>query len=362
MDNPAVLSSTLVLAGAVFMAAAIIRGRQIRATVPAQLRRKWHTMIAFMVVFLAGYLMFAAVLLGNLKLPQEKVTSPIFLGGAIFVFIVISLTRRTIAMMQRADEVLVAAQEELQRREKLVLLGIVAGRVGNELRNPLGVMSNAVFFLESRLTGADASVSEYLGIIRKEIDGSQQILSDFIDYFRASPPRAKPVRVEELVNRSLAGCAVPENVTVRVELPETLPAVRVDPSQLRQVLRNLIHNAVQAMPEGGTLRIGARFREEAGGAPGAPGAPLSRGRTGEPRKEGSDLLEVSVADSGVGISPEHLEKVFQPLFTTKSRGLGLGLSICKGFVEANGGRIEVRSALGEGSCFSLRLPVDAGLP
>jgi signal transduction histidine kinase len=375
MNNLAVMSSTLVLVGAVFMAAAIINGRKIQASVPAELQRKWLTMISFMIVFLAGYLTFAAVLLGNLRLPHELVTSPIFLGGAIFVFIVVSLTRSTIGRMKGAEEKLrllnesleqkdlertrelMEAQEELLRREKLGMLGVVAEKVGNELRNPLGVVSNAVFFLESQLTDADASVREYLEIIRTEIDGSQRVLSDFIDFFRASPPRLKEVPVEELINESLAGYEMPEYVTVRVELPETLPMVKVDPSQMRQVFQNLIANAVQAMPEGGTLRIGARrVQGPRSKVPGyeeknlEPGA-LSFGPD-------ADSVEIRVADGGAGISPENMEKVFQPLFSTKSRGIGLGLSICKSFVEANGGRIELESEVGMGTSFGVVLPVE----
>ena len=123
------------LVGAVFMAAAIIHGREIRASVPAELQWKWRTLIFFMIFFLVGYVLFAAVLLGNLKLPQELVTSPIFFVGAIFVFIVVSLTRSTIGRMKEAEEnlrllneslelkvaernrELMAAQEELLRRD-----------------------------------------------------------------------------------------------------------------------------------------------------------------------------------------------------------------------------------------------------
>ena len=255
MNEIVVLSSSLMLVGAVFMAAAIIHGRKIRADVPAELQWKWRILISFTIFFLVGYVLFAAVLLGNIKLPQELVTSPIFFVGAIFVFMVVSLTHSTIGRMKEAEEnlrllneslelkvaernrELMTVQEELLRREKLAMLDIVAGNVGNELRNPLGVMRNAVYYLNLRLTDADQSIREYLEIIRTEIDGSQRILADFVDFFRSGPPRKRKILVAELIRQSLAGCTVPENVTVNMELPETLPVIEIDPARCGRFFR-----------------------------------------------------------------------------------------------------------------------------
>lgn len=374
MNTIVVISSSLMLVGAVFMAAAIIHGRKIRTDVPAELQRKWRTLISFMIFFLAGYVLFAVVLLGNLKLPQELVTSPIFFVGAIFVFIVVSLTRSTIGRMKEAEEnlrllneslelkieernrELLAVQEELLRREKLAMLDIVAGNVGNELRNPLGVMRNAVYYLSLRLAEADESIREYLEIIRTEIDGSQRILANFVDFSRSGPPRKRKTLVEELIRQGLAACTVPENVTVRVAIPETLPAIEIDPDQMRQVFENLIANAVQAMPEGGSLLIAVRRRNTIGGRSGNP--QVSAGQSGMPMAQPADFIDITATDSGTGISPENMTKVFQPLFTTKSRGIGLGLSLCKSFVEANGGQIAVSSEPGKGTTFTVSLPIE----
>jgi signal transduction histidine kinase len=350
MKNIAVISGSLVLLGAAFMTAAIIHARKIRARVPAELQRQWLAVISFMIFFLAGYVLFAAILLGNLQLPHELVTSPIFLGGAIFVFLVVRLTRSTIGRMKAAEEKLrllnesleqkveertrelMAAQEELLRREKLAMLNIVAGNVGNELRNPLGVMSNAVFFLENRLSAADELVREYLEIIRKEIGVAQRVLSDFSDFFRTRTPRVQALPVEELINRGLAGYIVPESVTVSVELPETGAMLKVDPGQMQQVFRSLIDNAVQAMPNGGVLRVSTRRAPDPG------------------------FIAISVTDGGGGIALEHREKIFEPLFSTRSRGIGLGLPIAKNLVEANAGRIKVESEPGQGTTFTVVLP------
>ena len=295
------------------------------------------------------------------EFPVEVGLSPLETAGGMIVSAVVrDITERKRAKedIQRLNEALEAkieqrtrelsdAQEELLRREKLNILGVVAANVGNELRNPLGVMNNAVYYLSTLLADADESVREYLEIIGKEIESSQRVLSDFIDFFRARTPRAKELPVDELINESLAGCDVPGNVTVSVEIQEALPMVQVDASQMRQVLRNLITNAAQAMPEGGALRIGARR---------VPGYEAQETGPGESNLEPPGSVEISVADSGAGIPSENMEKVFQPLFSTKARGIGLGLSICKSFAESNGGRIEVESGVGKGTTFTVALP------
>ncbi|KAF0215121.1 MAG: integral membrane sensor signal transduction histidine [Geobacteraceae bacterium] len=251
---------------------------------------------------------------------------------------------------------LAEAQDELVQREKLALLGMIAAGMGNELRNPLGVMSNAVYFLQSVQPDATETVKEYLEIIREEIDNSQRIISDLLDYYRITTPRTAVVPVDALIGESLARCSIPENIRLRTETAEMPFAVRVDSIQMGQVLRNLVTNAVQAMPDGGSLRIRARkvqgTRNEERG---------NKDLNLEPRTSNlepcADFVEISVKDTGEGIAPENMTKLFQPLFTTKSRGIGLGLAISRKLIEANGGRIEVKSCLGDGTTFTVTLPV-----
>jgi signal transduction histidine kinase len=245
---------------------------------------------------------------------------------------------------------LLDAQEELVRSEKLAILGQLSGSVGHELRNPLGVMSNAVYFLKTVLADADETTKEYLEIIKKEIDNSGRIITDLLDFARTKPPQTKAVPPIDLVNDSLGRCAIPENVELRAEVPATLPALRVDPLQLGQVLQNFITNAVQAMPQGGSVCIGARL---VGAPPG--GSPQADGHEGPPPQ---DFVEICVTDTGEGIAPENMKKLFQPLFTTKAKGIGLGLVVCRNLTEANGGRIEVESRPGAGTTFALVLPVE----
>jgi PAS domain S-box-containing protein len=229
---------------------------------------------------------------------------------------------------------LLQAQEELVRKEKLAVLGQVAGSVGHELRNPLGVMSNAVYFLQTVLTDADDSVKEYLDIIKSEIAGSERIVSDLLDSVRTKPPQPDIVDVQELIEQTLHRCAVPPSVTVKRDIPATLLPLRVDAMQIQQVLRNLIRNGIEAMPEGGTLEI----------------------RALENRQD--ETVTVSVRDSGIGMTPEVLTKLFQPLFTTKARGIGLGLVVVKNLTQANGGSVKVESEVGKGTLFTVTLPAD----
>ena len=228
---------------------------------------------------------------------------------------------------------LMEAHEELLRKEKLAILGQLSGSVGHELRSPLGVMSNAVYFLRMVIADGDETTEEYLGIIEEEIANSRRIITDLLDFARTRLPQREATAPGDLVRQSLERCVIPESVEVAVEVPDDLPSLGVDPLQLGQVLTNFIDNAVQAMPNGGLLRIGAQ-------------------QTG-------NAVAVFVADSGEGISPENMKRLFQPLFTTKAKGVGLGLVVCRNLVEANGGRIEVESEVGKGTTFTVLLPAMA---
>lgn len=227
---------------------------------------------------------------------------------------------------------LLEAQEELVRKEKLAILGQLSGSVGHELRNPLGVISNAVYFLKMVLADSDEKVHEYLGIIKKEIDISLRIITDLLDFARTKPPQLQKVTARALVDECLGRCTIPSNVEVRDEVPSSLPLLKVDPLQIGQVLDNLITNGIQAMPDGGMLII-----------------------RGEREQERTVRLEV--VDTGEGITAGNMKKLFQPLFTTKTRGIGLGLVVCRNLTEVNGGRIEVESEPGKGTLFTLRFPM-----
>jgi len=231
------------------------------------------------------------------------------------------------------------AQEQLVRQEKLAVLGQMASSVGHELRNPLGVINSAVYYIKLVQPDADAKIKEYLGIIEQEIRTSERIITDLLDFARIKSVDREPVSVSDLIRQTLERFPAPPAVEVVLDLPADLPRVYADPRQMTQVLSNLIVNACQAMvstgstgtPEGGKLSLYGNVQ--------------------------NDMINIIVKDTGVGIPPENMKKLFEPLFTTKSRGIGLGLAVSKKLTEANGGRIEVQSEAGQGSSFTVWLPV-----
>ncbi len=263
--------------------------------------------------------------------------------------------RKLNAELASKMEQLMAAQEELVSSEKLATIGLLAGSVGNELRNPLGVMNNSVYYLNIVLSEAGAEVKEYLDIIEHEIKVSRGIITEFLDAVRIMKPRAAKITVDELMARALGNCAIPANVSVKVDFPEMPSSIRVDPAQMDRVLQNLVANAVQAMPRGGTLSIaaqpvqGSRLKLQ-----GPEEENAERGTLNVERD--TDYVEIRITDTGEGISPENIGKLFQPLFTTRARGIGMGLTVCKNLTEANGGRIRIKSEPGTGTTVTLVLP------
>ncbi len=227
------------------------------------------------------------------------------------------------------------AQEKLVRQEKLAVLGQLAGGVGHELRNPLAAINNAVYYLKMVQPEADEKVKQYHGLIEHEVHTAEKIITDLLDFARVKSVEREQVAVRELVKRVLERFPVPESITTVLDLPANLPRVFVDQAQMEQVLGNLTTNACQAMREGGTLSI---ISEQAS-------------------VEQGQWVLIRVKDTGLGITPEHMQKLFEPLFTTKPRGIGLGLAVSKKLAEANGGRIEVESEPGKGSTFTVYLPV-----
>jgi signal transduction histidine kinase len=227
---------------------------------------------------------------------------------------------------------LAQAQERVVRSNRLAAIGQLAGSVSHELRNPLSVLRSSAYYLRTRLgTTTDEKVTKHLGIIEQEIANSDKIISDLLDFSRTKPPTFQRTYLNYIVEEALGRVRIPDTVTVESALNDGLPPMRADTFQLEQVFVNLITNAVQAMPQGGTLRLHT-YRED-------------------------DGVAVQVTDSGVGIKPEHLPRLFEPLFTTKARGIGLGLAVSKTLVENHGGTIRVESAVAEGTTFTVTLPL-----
>jgi len=223
-------------------------------------------------------------------------------------------------------------QEQLLRRERLAALGEIAGSIAHELRNPLGAIRNATYFLNMVLARElKDRANRHLEIINDEIERSDRIITALLDYARGRPCNPAPSNLAEIIEDAMGMAHLPQGIKVRNSIPQGLPQVNVDDSQVTQVFANLLTNAAQALGGTGMIAIAAN------------------------RVNGH--VRVSVSDNGPGIDPENMQRLFEPLFSTKTFGVGLGLPVCKSFVEANSGSIEVRSEPGKGATFTVSLPV-----
>ncbi|MCJ7655562.1 MAG: ATP-binding protein, partial [Dehalococcoidia bacterium] len=225
-------------------------------------------------------------------------------------------------------------QEKLIRSERLAAVGELASGVGHELRNPLNVIRNCAYLLNMALTEkSDEEATNTLKVLDKQIDIANKIVSDLLDFTRIKPPTQVKADLKNLIDESLSWITVPEKVTVNVNLNGHLKLIKTDPEQMSRVFSNIISNAVQAINgKSGELNIST--------------------------ESDVDYVSILFRDTGCGIPAENLEKIFEPLFTTKPKGIGLGLAISKRLVEQNGGKIEVSSQVGKGTTFTVKLPIE----
>jgi signal transduction histidine kinase len=256
----------------------------------------------------------------------------VFLFGFTLIITII-FTQQITSMQKRSERQLKEAQEALVKKEKLAILGQLAGGIGHELRNPLSAINNAAYFLNMALEESDSEIVESISIIETEIMKSNNIIRSLLSYARPKPLLLKKTDLNNVIQESLKSIDIPDNIKVLNELNTTTPSIQADSDQLVQVFNNLISNAIQATPEGGQVSIKSKTLDDT-------------------------WLVISITDNGVGISSENLEKVFTPLFTTKAKGIGLGLVITKTIVEAHQGSISLESEVGKGSTFEVKLPLN----
>ncbi|MCX6353470.1 MAG: ATP-binding protein [Candidatus Aureabacteria bacterium] len=243
------------------------------------------------------------------------------------------------AEKKRADELdklygeLKDAQEKLVRTERLAAMGELAGTVSHELRNPLGVIKNAVYYLKNKLGQftRDEKMNRYLEIIDEAIEHADRVISDVLTSGGVRRPSLSKSSVNDVIQSCLGKTVFPKNIIIIKGLKGELPEIPLDVHHIAQALSNLLVNAVEAMPEGGMLTIQNSKKDM--------------------------FIEITIADTGVGIPKENLGKIFEPLFSTKQRGIGLGLAICRGIIEGHKGTINVASEVGRGTTFTIKLPI-----
>jgi signal transduction histidine kinase len=238
-------------------------------------------------------------------------------------------------LVQR-NEQLKDAQEQLIRTEKLAAVGTLASGVSHELRNPLSSIKNAVFLLKRKLSrkvipDIDEKVAQFLDIMDKEIDRSTKIINDLLGFTRVAKPTRIRSNITIVLDEALSRVKIAENIKLSKDLQSNLPLVTIDTNQIGQVLINLIENACQAMTDGGELQISARRSKV--------------------------FVEIEIGDSGCGIPEKEVKKIFDPLFTTKPKGIGMGLAVCHGIIDKHNGIIEVKSREGKGTNMIIKLPL-----
>lgn len=229
-------------------------------------------------------------------------------------------------------------EQRMRQADRLAAVGRLSANMAHEIRNPLASISGAVEALARDLP-ADPTRSQLVEIVLRESARLNQIVGDFLEYARPAPMAPIEINMAEILDEVLLLIehrTLPANLKVVREYGDALPT-RADPQRLRQAIWNLCLNAVQAMPDGGELRVGARSLRERGGR-----------------------LQIAIADTGQGIADSDLPHIFEPFFSTKPEGSGIGLALVYRVLEEHGGSIEVRSRVAEGTTFILTLPAPDG--
>ena len=259
------------------------------------------------------------------EFPVDISLHPIHTAEGAFVLAnIVDITAR-----RRAE----AEERRREAMERLAVLGQLAGGVAHEIRNPLGVIKNSLYYLRMVGDRLQADGLECLDDIDRELHTADRIVSELLDYARDPRQHAERFVAQEAIDQALGKSEIPTSVRVDqiVEAPDA--QVFADRDQIERVLLNLIRNAVQAMPSGGRLTIRSCL------------------------SEGAVLVEV--IDTGIGLTTEEAARVFEPLYTKKAKGIGLGLAVSRRYAEQNGGRLDVKSAPAQGATFRLTLPLAA---
>jgi PAS domain S-box-containing protein len=240
---------------------------------------------------------------------------------------------------EHLEEIVNERTKELKEAERIIAISQVSTMVGHDLRNPLQVLVNLLYLAKTRIEVLPLGTREVVkreGLdqlivaCQEQIDYMNKIVLDLQDFGKPMEPVFTNTNMNQLLVNALSMVNIPESVKVVIAIGEGFPFLMVDSLMMKRVFVNLFNNAIQAMPNGGRLIIRGSVE--------------------------SDMALISVQDSGVGMSEENLSKLFTPLFTTKSKGQGLGLSVCKRLVEIHNGSIAVESKLGVGSTFTVSIP------
>ena len=250
--------------------------------------------------------------------------------------------KRLKAYTEDLEDLVEEEANKLKDAERLATIGETAGMLGHDIRNPLQTITSSVYLAKEEVKTLPESsekedLTESLETIKDQVGYINKIVLDLQDFVKPLNPKIEEADLHKLVKEALLNIAIPENIKVLISIGQGLPQLAVDKYFIKRVLINLITNAIQAMPDGGTVTLKATH-------------------------EGGKAF-ISVEDTGSGIPEEDRNKIFKPLFTTKSKGQGFGLSVCKRLVEAHSeGSIAFESEVGKGSKFTVKVPVKVRRP
>jgi len=232
--------------------------------------------------------------------------------------------------LRKAHLDLKSAQNQIVHNERFATIGKLAGMISHEFRNELGVMRNAAFFLKMKFSKGDPKIKKHLDILEERIQETDRIIENIMTFAKTKKPVLKSLDLKELILASIGKIKIPDTIQVHTEIDEHLPKVKADDIHLSRIFINIIINAIQAMAGNGDLWIRAKTFKH--------------------------FVHLTFEDNGIGIKDEDKERIFEPLFTTKARGAGFGLSAVRLLIEAQGGTIDVESQVGKGTLFIIELP------
>ncbi|MFA6003664.1 MAG: ATP-binding protein [Elusimicrobiota bacterium] len=235
-----------------------------------------------------------------------------------------------------------AAQDELIKKERLAAIGQMASVVGHEIRNPLAVINNSTYFIKTKLSaaagGTDPKIDKHIKIIESEIRQANGIINEILTYSRSRELKPERVSLNAFLEEMLSVYPFPPHITLDKKFDPADPVLDIDTTEMQQAMRNLIGNGIEVMPTAGTVSV-------------------HTGMSADKRS-----VVIAIGDSGPGIPPDVVDKIFAPFFTTKARGTGLGLAVVRKVVDRHGGTVDVDTQVGRGTIFRLTLPVAAGGP
>ncbi|MDP3042467.1 MAG: ATP-binding protein [Candidatus Omnitrophota bacterium] len=223
-------------------------------------------------------------------------------------------------------------REQLTAHERLAAMGKAAGAIGHEFKNQLGVMRNSIYFLNMNLANTGEKIKKHLTILEEQVIETNRTIENILSFATTKRLEFEPLNLKELLAHSINNLQVPAGIDLETHLPADTWEIKADKIQINRVFINIIINALEAMKNKGKLSITA--------------------------SRGEKFTTVIFQDTGPGIKEENKAKIFEPFFSTKSSGMGLGLSTSKAAIEAHGGQMEIISAYGQGTAVAIKIPVN----